>query len=102
MNVKVRGALRFKHRARLEKGVVAFDENAYPEFFKSELWTLVGPFAFCDKTLEIEPDCNYAEAFFAMAREAVEGAVHLRAGDEKKFVRLNKLGKPVMPIENMS
>jgi hypothetical protein len=75
--------------------VVAFDEGAYPEFFKSELWTLVGPFAFCDRSFEIEPDCNYVEAFLAMAREAVEGSIDLREGTEKKYVRIHKLGRPI-------
>jgi len=96
MLVTARGALRFKHRAGLEKGVVAFDDNAYPEFFKSELWTLVGSFAFVDREFEIEVDCKYTEAFLAMAREAVEGAIHLGESDRKdEFHRITKIGRPV-------
>jgi hypothetical protein len=95
MQINVRGALRFKHRAGLEKGVVAFDENAYPEFFRSELWTLVGPFAFCERTFEIEPDCDYTRAFLAMASEAVEGTINLRENDAKSWTEVHKLGRPV-------
>ncbi len=96
MDVQVHGVLRFKHRAGLEKGLAAFDDNAYPEFFKSELWALSGPYAECRRTFEIEPDCDYTDAFLAMAREAVEGVIYLREGDKaKQFVRITKLGRPI-------
>ncbi len=96
MLVTARGALRFKHRAGLEKGLVAFDDNAYPEFYKSELWTLVGSFAFIDRQFEVEVDCKFSEAFVAMAREAVDGAIHLGESDrEDTYHRIKKIGKPV-------
>jgi outer membrane protein assembly factor BamB len=95
MQVNVRAALRFKHRAGLEHGIVAFDANAYPEFFKSELWTVVGPYAFCDRSFEIEPDCDYTEAFLAMASEAVEGSVGLREDDRRDWTEVMKLGRPI-------
>jgi hypothetical protein len=94
MQVTVRAALRFKHRAGLEKGVTAFDDHAYPEFFKSELWDLVGPFALCERTFEIEPDCDPTRAFMAMAMEAVEGSIDLRASNRKReYIRFAKLPK---------
>jgi hypothetical protein len=89
VRVEIRGALRFAHRAGLEKGVVAFDDNAYPEFFNSELWSLVGPFATCDTAFEIEPDCDHKRAFMAMARCAVEGVIELRVANE--IIHMNKL-----------
>jgi len=95
MQVEVRGALRFQHRAGLEKGVLAFDDHAYPEFFKSSLWSLAGAFATCERTFEIEPDCDYTKAFRAMANLAVEGTIELReqpkAKEFTRFIRIPKL-----------
>jgi len=95
MQVDIRGALRFKHRAGLDRGVAAFDAEAYPEFFNSDLWTLVGPFAFCERSFEIEPDCDYHRAFLAMARQAVEGVIDLRESGRKEGAQILKLGKPL-------
>jgi hypothetical protein len=95
MQVEVRGALRFQHRAGLDKGVVAFDDHAYPEFFKSELWSLAGPFATCETKFDIEPDCDYSQAFLAMARCALDGMIEFRepkARDLTRLVKAPKLG----------
>jgi hypothetical protein len=96
MEIIVRGALRFKHKAGLEKGLTAFDAHAHPEFFKSELWSVAGPYALCERKFEIKPNCDHVDAFLAMAREAVEGVVYLRKGDNaKEWVRITKVGRPV-------
>jgi len=103
MNVTVRGALRFKHKPALEKGIEAFDAHAYPELFKSELWRIDGVFAYCERTFEVEADCHYEDAFLAMGREAVEGSIDLRASDRKnEFTRVFKLGRPINRWTKMS
>ncbi|MDQ3367660.1 MAG: hypothetical protein M3680_19740 [Myxococcota bacterium] len=94
MRIRVLGILRFQHRAALEKGIVAFDEHAYSEFFQSELWTLSGPYAICERTFDIESDCDHARAFFAMAKHAVEGAIDLAESGAGAFVRVMRTPRP--------
>lgn len=96
MNVTVRGILRFKHKPALERGIAAFEGRAYPEFFTSAIWKVEGLVASCELTFEIEVDCHYEDAFLAMALEAVDGAVDLRASDlGPKFTRVMKFGRPL-------
>jgi hypothetical protein len=65
MDIEVYASLRFRHASALEKGLAAFDANAYPEFFTRTLWTVSGAHARSKQTFEIEADCNYQRAFLA-------------------------------------
>ena len=90
MDVEVKAALQFKTRAALEKAIVAFDDNAYPEFFNSGMWSLAGTYATCDAQFEIEPDCDYERAFRAFGKSSIDGVMELRDRRENTVARFAK------------
>jgi hypothetical protein len=75
MLVRIRGLLKLRSAAAAEEALAAFDGEAYPEFFTSDIWTTAATFLSCDAAFELEADCDPKRAVRAIVACSVEGVV---------------------------
>lgn len=94
MEARIRGLLKVRSAAAVDQALQAFDQQAYPEFFTSDIWEPAGPYLICSADFELAADCDASRAVRAIVASAADGLVELHlSGDTEawKYTRNNRL-----------